>query len=1217
MGGKVKLPKITLPHFKGNPIYWTAFWDSYESAVHLNSTLSDVDKFNYLRSLLEKSAYDAIAGLTMSSSANYQEAIDILKKHFGDRQIIISRHMDTLLNLTAVTLEHDLRGLRRLYNDVEANVRSLKVLGVEQGSYGAMLTSVLLNKLPNDVRLIVTRKTPSDRLDLPTLLTVLEDELVARERSRDSNRGGRHPPDFKTRPSSMATTLLAGMQEKPNSCCYCQQSHPASDCQVVKGIYARKQILKASERCFNCLAKGHIGKKCRSSPQCQACKRRHHPSICNQTSAGTRESPSLAQTAVEATNVFVSTLDPEAPPFVLNSSTNASLSTTARSVLLQTARAHIYNPRTPDTRVELRMLLDGGSQRSYVTERAAKVLKLEPDGEQQLSIATFGSARGGPKVCPIVSVGVVLKGYSNLMMSLFVVPMICEPLVSQPIDACQDSQLAGLELADWADQESQLEVDILVGADQYWNIVTGAVSQIAGGPTAIYTKLGWVMSGPMPVKITKLCATNLVTTHVLRVDTQMESLDNSLKAFWELESLGIQPDEKNLCDSPFRVPKFNNGRYEVSLPWKEFHPLLPDNYTLSQRRLLNLLKRLRQDPTLLQDYDTIIREQIEKGIVEDAPPKTTDSAHLHYLPHHAVIRRDKDTTKMHVVYDASAKMDGQPSMNDCLLIRPKFNQKIFDLLVRFRSYPIALTADIEKAFLMVAVEQEDRDALRFLWVNDVTEEEPTIWPLRFTRVVFGVCSSPFLLNSTIRYHLEQHRDSHPDLIKKLIESFYVDDVVTGASDEEEVMQLYSEAKRILKDGAFNLRKFRTNSSALQHEIDTTENQLESPQGVQSPSLDETYADATLGKPHSTESSTVKVLGVVWDPGEDNLKFSVADVTEVAATIEPTKRNVVSIIGKFYDPLGYLAPVIIRFKRLFQKLCEHQVEWDESLPESLRKEWKMLVEDLRHSNPICIPRSYQQGMVGEVYSYSLCGFCDASTTAYAAVVYVVVKTEADSARCARFLASKTMVAPLQTLTVPRLELLSALLLSRLVTTVLSSLKSCLPVSEIECYTDSTVALHWIKGTCKEWKQFVQNRVSEIRQKTPPEVWNHCPGVTNPADLPSRGMTMSELQVSHLWHFGPEWLKFGPSTSALPEISEECMRELKTNSRNTHNLAATEAQTTIGALLDCGKFSSFRKLMRVTAYVLRAVERFKDKNRRRDRSPRENSMMLNAVGSGMPR
>ena len=144
----------------------------------------------------------------------------------------------------------------------------------------------------------------------------------------------------------------------------------------------------------------------------------------------------------------------------------------------------------------------------------------------------------------------------------------------------------------------------------------------------------------------KLRTTNLVTTLVLRADMQVESLDNNLKAFWELESLGIQPDEKNLCDSTLGMPKFKNGRYEVSLPWKQFHLLLPDNYALSQRRLLKLLKRLCQDSSLLRDYNAIIQEQIEKGIVKDPPPTDTMPAHLHYLPHHPVVRQEKEPTKV-------------------------------------------------------------------------------------------------------------------------------------------------------------------------------------------------------------------------------------------------------------------------------------------------------------------------------------------------------------------------------------------------------------------------------------------------------------------------------------------------------------------------------------------------------------------------------------------
>ena len=270
--------------------------------------------------------------------------------------------------------------------------------------------------------------------------------------------------------------------------------------------------------------------------------------------------------------------------------------------------------------------------------------------------------------------------------------------------------------------------------------MTGAVSKTDGGPTAIHTKLGWILSGPIAVGSLNQCTTNLVTTHVLRVDVQPDALNDQLRAFWELESLGIQPNEKSVYDNSSESIKFREGRYVVSLPWKQFHLPLPDNYHLSQQRLSG---RLHQNPTLMQKYDRIIQEQIEKGMVEDAPIAEANSSCLHYLPHHAIVRSDKDTTKLRIVYDASAKTDGHPSLNDCLLVVPKFNQKIIDILMRFRSNQIALTADIEKAFLVISVEEGDRDVLCFLWVNDIDADELEIRPLRFTRVVFGVCSSPF------------------------------------------------------------------------------------------------------------------------------------------------------------------------------------------------------------------------------------------------------------------------------------------------------------------------------------------------------------------------------------------------------------------------------------------------------------------------------------------
>ena len=185
-----------------------------------------------------------------------------------------------------------------------------------------------------------------------------------------------------------------------------------------------------------------------------------------------------------------------------------------------------------------------------------------------------------------------------------------------------------------------------------------------------------------------------------------------------------------------------------------------------------------------------------KGIIEAVPPDEAPPNIVHYLPHHADVRQDKSTMKVHVVYNTSAKGAAGPSLNDCLFKGPKFN------LVRFRSYKIALTADLEKAFLMVSVEEADRDVLRFIWVDDVSKDPPDLRVYWFTRVVFGVSSSPFLLNATIRFHLEKYLETNESLVRCLLCSTYVDDIITGGHTEE-AFKVYAESKKIFHEGGFN------------------------------------------------------------------------------------------------------------------------------------------------------------------------------------------------------------------------------------------------------------------------------------------------------------------------------------------------------------------------------------------------------------------------------
>ena len=252
----------------------------------------------------------------------------------------------------------------------------------------------------------------------------------------------------------------------------------------------------------------------------------------------------------------------------------------------------------------------------------------------------------------------------------------------------------------------------------------------------------------------------------------------------------------------------------------------------------------------------------------------------------------------------------------------------------------------------------------------------------------------------------------------------------------------------------------------------------------------------------------KVLGVPWNLASDRLVFTLDGLAEAAAQLNPTKWNVISLIGQIYDPLGFVSPVTISFKMLMQRLCKDKLNWDQPLDGDVLTKWKKLVSELRPSQVMTLPCCYFN--IVSTGDCSLYGFCDASTTAYAAVVYLVAETS--SHRSSNFVAAKTRVAPLAQLTIPRLELLSALLLAQLITTVSKRLSTRVELMEPKCFTVSKIAYFWIKGTGRDWRPFVQNRVNEIHQLTSPSCWDHCSGKENSADIPTRSTTPLKLSLS---------------------------------------------------------------------------------------------------------
>ena len=239
----------------------------------------------------------------------------------------------------------------------------------------------------------------------------------------------------------------------------------------------------------------------------------------------------------------------------------------------------------------------------------------------------------------------------------------------------------------------------------------GAIRGGPGSPIALESTLGWILSGPV-AQCQDISAThaNFVQSHVLNVMQDKTSIEEQVSKFCTLESFGILKNELSFNKDFEEEIEFSEGRYQVKLPWKKDHPTLPNNFKLCQKRLIGLFSKLKKNRKLLNDYDSIINDQEERGII-----KRVDSHFVggvgktHYIPHHPVIREDKETTKVLFVYDASAKDKTGVSLNQCLYPGPCLLKTIAEIIARFHLNSIALMSDIEKAFHMVSVHPSDRD----------------------------------------------------------------------------------------------------------------------------------------------------------------------------------------------------------------------------------------------------------------------------------------------------------------------------------------------------------------------------------------------------------------------------------------------------------------------------------------------------------------------------
>ncbi|XP_064475507.1 uncharacterized protein LOC135389381 [Ornithodoros turicata] len=700
---------------------------------------------------------------------------------------------------------------------------------------------------------------------------------------------------------------------------------------------------------------------------------------------------------------------------------------------------------------------------------------------------------------------------------------------------------------------------------------------------AINTSLGWTFQGPTKTR-SSVSEQSDTLICVLRTAVEIED-DTSLalRRFWDLEHLGItdnltpDQDDQALMERFEGSIEFQDGRYRVNLPFKQQPRVdLPSNRGVALERMKRMSTRLARGPEMLARYDEAIRTYLEEGHAEKVKSASdeADTGQVYYMPHRPVIRESSATTKLRVVFDASSHASGAPSLNDCLEKGPKMVPDLVRLLLRFRLHRIAITADVRKAFLQIGIKEEDRDFLRFLWFSTPPtpgHEMPPVEEWRMTAVPFGTAASPFLLAATLSHHLRLMKEEFPETATVLESSMYVDDMITGAATLEEALRICSESTDIFKRAGMELGKWASSSKALNDVFE-----------------EHTAKNVTRALGTSAET---KVLGVVWKREDDVFKFDTSAIVEFLTSRKNTKRFLLQATARIFDPLAFLSPFVIRVKIMFQKLWVLGIDWDCELPDDLSSEWDTWCQDipklsLLHTQRCLIPISEQTR-----YTVQLHVFTDASPHAYGAAVYLRVRTETGQVHVNLMLA-KARVAPIKRLTLPRLELMGALIGARLLSYAARILHA--PAAEYHMWTDSTIALSWIRSSANGWKPFVSNRVTEIQGITDPARWRHCPGHCNPADLVTRGITAEICVSSSLWWRGPEWLQREevcwpePYVHTAPDDrAPNVVDEERAGASSPPPYLILGVADTEGRLLQLERFSKLSRVLRVTAWVMRFV------------------------------
>ncbi|CAH0721448.1 unnamed protein product, partial [Brenthis ino] len=858
-------------------------------------------------------------------------------------------------------------------------------------------------------------------------------------------------------------------------CVFCKQDHFNDECTNFKTVQDRKSYL--GNRCYNCFGEGHKSKNCFSKRKCRHCNKfgLHNRALCPNRSA----------------------------PLIKSSQTDSlHISSAVTTTLLQTCLVKVSDLSDKPKEKTCRLLLDSGSQRSYITSSIANYLNLPTIENVDLSIFTFGTK--SPQYIKSRVVNFIIKTRIGVKRSIYanVVPhntnSVQAPVFNNSAKLLQNSRLNKLILAD--DGSYGDKIDILIGNDYYHTFISNEKLCISYNLFLVSSDFGWVWSGRVNETntvdqlsvLTYFQSAGIYDSKLHKPDLPLKTDD--VKRLWDLESIGIVDSPKCSRDEE-AIKQFNktiqykDNRYYVKWPWAEYPPNLPNNLGLAYGRLNNLLKRL--DNLTIKSYDKVIQEQLQNGVIEIVKNASFSLSHpVHYLPHHCVYNRDKPN-KLRIVYDASAKTVGNQSLNECLYKGPLMLEDLTALLIKFREHAIGIIADVEKAFLQLGLQEPDKDVTRFLWLKNINDSvnKENILTLRFCRVPFGVISSPFLLNATIKYHLMKSNNS---ILNQIADDIYVDNIITGAKTVLEAQNLYNTSKLAFNDLSMNLREWNSNSKDFLSRIPDK---------------------------FCTDIEEVKVLGLIWNTRDDKLLLKY-DISQTDLDSVYTKRSILKVIASVYDPCGYAVPIVLPAKLFFQKLWKQKILWDTKINSNLLNEWKQIISKFSYLKNISIDRYFLKSIgntrASEKMRHELHCFTDASTEAYAAYIYL--RSSWGTSNIVTFIIGKCRLVPIKeqvNLQIPKLELLGALIGNRLLQYVNKNLR--LSIKAQVLWTDSQIVLGWYHSS-KLLLPFVSRRINEIKQNKT-LILRYIPGQYNPADIGTRS---DRIDHYDRWLKGPDFL-----------------------------------------------------------------------------------------------